>query len=241
MQKWIVGPRVTSSLRFISALATASAFSGCTPAQGPAVPLPAGLSIRSVESPYIITGSTAQALAQAILASAPRLEDVPLFALTESQIRWRVTPARVRVSSGLRQEDCRLQHVRVELVIRVRFPRWVPDSSSSEDLKRQWSAFLTALNEHESHHEALGHRAAREVLATLTALPRTRCDIILPTVDRAAHTVLNWYHEQNIAYDRETLHGLTQGVVWPPENLPYAQPDKAMQPSLSPAKLKRRR
>jgi len=224
-----VRPRVTLRLRCITAPAIACAFGGCTPAQGPAVPLPAGLSIHSFESPYVITGSTAQDLAQGMLASGPRMEDVPVFALTESQIRWRVTPARARVSSGLRGEDCRLQQVRVELIVRVMLPRWVPPSSSGDDLKSQWAVFITALKEHESHHQALGQRAAREVLATLRALPRTRCDVIQSTVDRAAHTVLNTYHEQNVAYDRDTLHGRSQGVVWPPQSLPYARSNNALQ------------
>lgn len=79
-----------------------------------------------------------------------------------------------------------------------------------------WAAFLSALKEHEAGHADLGRRAARAILDALRDLPAAPCNILASTVDKAAQTILDSYHVQNVTYDLETFHGLTQGVIWPP-------------------------
>jgi predicted secreted Zn-dependent protease len=177
------------------------------------------------ESLYTVAGSSATELAAALVAHGPRMQDTPLFALTEAQIRWRVTPRRTRP----RGDACKPHQPRVELHIRVTLPRWIPPASSDEPLRAHWDRFLAALNVHEADHQDLGRRAANDMLDALRALPPAPCDVIASTVDKAAHTILGRFHDRTEAYDRDTFHGATQGVVWPPmPNAPNAQPDQQL-------------
>jgi predicted secreted Zn-dependent protease len=122
-----------------------------------------------------------------------------------------------------------LEQLRVDVTIRINLPHWTPSASSDKALQADWALFLAALKEHEAGHQHLGRRAARHVLDTLRALRAVPCNVAASTVDRAAQTILNNYHQQNVAYDRDTFHGLTQGVVWPPlRNAPTARPNKPL-------------
>jgi predicted secreted Zn-dependent protease len=168
--------------------------------------LPAGVTYALEQTHYDITGSSAAELHQAMLAKGPRLNDWPLYALTEWEVRWRLSEDHVR---GRCQRSAT-----VRLTIRMVLPRWVQRETPSQ-LREDWQRFESALRTHELGHRDLGLQAARAVGRALRSGTSFSCGGAT-AADREAKAILDRYSLRNRQYDEDTAHGQTQGVIWPP-------------------------
>ena len=65
-------------------------------------------------------------------------------------------------------------------------------------------------------HRSIAERNAREVMAALTPLRGTNCDKLSGEATRLAEQIVAGGRARNRAYDVQTKHGQTQGVVLPP-------------------------
>jgi predicted secreted Zn-dependent protease len=166
----------------------------------------------TTRSHYDVAGSTHQQLLEGMLRQGPRVSDLPVFASTAWEVRWRLHPER---ATG----QCRIASVNVELNVRILLPRWQPPTAASAELKADWNDFIAALNTHERGHLEIGNRAGRAVLEALRGtrhLPSHSCDGIAAEANAVAERALQSYREQNLLYDIGTSHGAAQGVRWPP-------------------------
>jgi predicted secreted Zn-dependent protease len=67
---------------------------------------------------------------------------------------------------------------------------------------------------HEHGHRDIAEAAANDLARTLEALPgHPSCDALAAAARNAASTLLARHAQTQIAYDRETGHGATQGAV----------------------------
>ncbi len=169
--------------------------------------MPAGVTYALEQSHYDITGESAAELHRAMLAKGPKLRGWPLYALTEFEVRWRLSEVRARGS-------CR-PTASVQLTVRMLLPRWHPTDNIPSGLHEDWQRFEAALRTHEAGHRDLGVQAAREIGRSLRSGAHLQCGTAL-AADRSAHSIVNRYGELNTRYDEDTAHGQTQGVIWPP-------------------------
>ena len=82
-----------------------------------------------------------------------------------------------------------------------------------------WRSFAVALGVHEAGHRDLGIRALTAVTNALQRAQHqqaTSCTQVVSDADAAAQSVLSQFYQQNARYDEATMHGATQGVLWPP-------------------------
>src|SRR5207302_666295 len=91
-----------------------------------------------------------------------------------------------------------------------------PPASASADLLKSWQAYLKAVRLHEAGHRTIAERNAREVMAALTPLRGANCDLLSDEASRTAERLVADGRARNRAYDVETKHGQTQGVVLQP-------------------------
>ena len=148
------------------ALTVASACSSGAPR---AVPTPtpvaaAGLSIAGHERYYVVTGSTVEALRDAMRRHGPKDHDGGRRdALTVWDMEWAY---RTRHTAG----GCELRDLRVTLNVTIMLPRWTPPAGASARLVRSWSTFLERVQVHEAGHKAIAEQSARDLVAALSSL-----------------------------------------------------------------------
>src|SRR4029077_14746632 len=130
-------------------------------------------------------------------------------ALTVWSIEWAYTPAS-------RPDGCVLRDVKVTLNVAVTLPRWKPPATVSPAVVRSWQTYLKAVRLHEAGHRAIAERNARDVMAALLPLRGTNCDQLSDQATRTAEQIFADGRARNRAYDVDTKHGQTQGVVLQP-------------------------
>ena len=78
------------------------------------------------------------------------------------------------------------------------------------------SAQREILKLHEAGHRAIAEQNARALAAALTGLRAPTCQVLTDSASRTAERILADGRARNRAYDIDTKHGQTQGVVLEP-------------------------
>ena len=111
-------------------------------------------------------------------------------------------------------KSCALQSFTVSVETTITMPRWTPPANAAPKLRDQWTTYYNALLFHEDGHRKIGLTAMRRLLQQAQTLPPApTCPALRATLDNAAKQASAWAEQENIAYDRETQHGLTQGAT----------------------------
>ena len=172
------------------------------PAAAEAAPDPfAGLpDIRFVYRP--IAGTDVAELSAALEASA----DHPpgggsSYADTRWSINWRWRPAGVG-------KACRVAAVEMIFSAVVTLPRLTDPAALDPATRARWTVFERATARHEAGHVRRAHDYLPRVRRAIQASP---CD----EADRAGRAALRPLRGAQIAYDRETRNGATQGARFP--------------------------
>jgi len=167
-------------------------------------------SMVATEQYYDIDGSSAGALRDQINRLGPKDESgKSRDALTVWSLEW-------SYAATSRPDGCVLRDVKVTLNVAVTLPRWKPPATATPEVVKSWQAYLRAVRLHEAGHRAIAERNAREVMAALTPLRGANCDLLSSDATRTAEQIVADGRARNRAYDVETKHGQTQGVVLGP-------------------------
>jgi len=167
-------------------------------------------SMVATEQYYDIDGSSAGALRDQINRLGPKDESgKSRDALTVWSLEW-------AYAATSRPDGCVLRDVKVTLNVAVTLPRWKPPATATPEVVKSWQAYLRAVRLHEAGHRAIAERNAREVMAALTPLRGANCDLLSSEATRTAEQIVADGRARNRAYDVETKHGQTQGVVLGP-------------------------
>lgn len=159
---------------------------------------------------YDIVGSTEAELREQMLTAGPvdKTESKHFDATTT----WRVTWAYRWERTG---EGCRIFSVDTKLKSRIILPAWPGAASADPALRAKWEAFRSALLAHEKGHVAFGERARAEAERTIQALPKyAACEDLDKAAMAAGNAAVAKAKADELAYDRATRHGETQGARW---------------------------
>jgi predicted secreted Zn-dependent protease len=79
----------------------------------------------------------------------------------------------------------------------------------------EWNQYLIALRLHEVGHQQHGIDAATEVLQRLDSFPSyASCKSLETAAQTAAQAIIQQFNQRDVAYDRTTKYGYTQGAVF---------------------------
>src|SRR5579884_874483 len=196
-------------MRRAATLVAALAAWGCGAGPPPRA-APLAVTVAARERYYDIAGATAAALRDQIRRFGPADDSgARRDALTVWELEWAYRPAPAR-------DGCALREVRVTLTLTVTLPRWTPPAAAPADLRAAWRTYLERVRVHEAGHGAIAEAAARELLAALAAVHGPTCDAARAEATRTAERIVAAGRARNRAYDVETRHGQTQGVVLGP-------------------------
>jgi predicted secreted Zn-dependent protease len=153
---------------------------------------------------YRVYGATANAIRASLDARRPGNYD----ARTQWFVDWSYT-------SAVRSGRCVVASSKVHTRINFTYPRWTAPASATDELRADWSRYLSRLRVHESGHATNGRTTATRIVATLRTTRSTTCS----GLDRALHAAITRHfaagNALDRAYDRRTQHGATQGAVFP--------------------------
>ena len=183
-----------------------------TPAAGPA-PAAAPEAVRPTitvrEHYYDIDGSSTGALRDQIRRLGPKDGGEPRDALTVWNLEW--TYHEVPSSDA-----CALRDVRVTLDVAITLPRWAAPRGAVPEVVAAWRKYLEHVRLHEAGHRAIAERNARDLTAALAAVRAASCREAGDSASRTAEQIVADGRARNRAYDVDTKHGQTQGVVLGP-------------------------
>jgi len=158
---------------------------------------------------YDIHGRTARELSLQLRELGPKTSSGAFFAETSSPIRWTWRSK----ASGTGQ--CMLTQVQVIIHSEMTMPRWVPPADTEPGVYASWLKMISALQTHEIGHKDIAARAAREILQRLNGV-NTFCTSLSNDVKRLTDAIITRERSEQLAYDAETRHGVTQGATFPP-------------------------
>ncbi len=128
------------------------------------------------------------------------------LAQTEWNIQWNY---RWLKSGGL----CRLTATEVTVDISMLMPEPTQAERFSARLQQSWQRFYDALLRHEQHHRDYGILAAQELDELLSAQGPQPCHGFENELSSLARAVIAKYERLEKDYDRQTNHGINEGVV----------------------------
>ena len=176
-----------------------------------AIPLPSplpGVSVKEKTIHYDVAGRTTSQLEDAMEQWA---------ALHSPDGFWAGTRFEWDADWDFHQNGkCRRTAVSVSVRTFMTLPRWSIPANADPSVLTRWKGFMDALTLHEGGHVAIGIGTGNEILEALKKVPRAAtCKRLVSALRRAFEHAKERGEARNIEYDRVTIHGRTQGAVFP--------------------------
>ena len=169
----------------------------------------------------------------AFLPQADRINYYEVTGRTAAEVRRSMNVVRPTDSHGLRVDarttwdihwtyryqpapaGCVVTEFNVTLTTAMTLPKYSYLPSAQPLLRTAWNNYYAALIRHEKGHvniAELAQGAIREAGPRITA---AKCSDIAAAIDRRGQEILAQYRTQEVQYDKETNHGMTQGAKFP--------------------------
>ncbi|MDH3733526.1 MAG: DUF922 domain-containing Zn-dependent protease [Gemmatimonadota bacterium] len=171
----------------------------------------AGMHVLDADSVYHVSGFTYGDIYRDMQRNGPGTDEIGVrLGMHTSEWRWSY---RFTSAPG---ERCRLSEATVLLKSTIVLPEWTNVSTAPPEIATGWRPFLQALTRHEEGHRSRAKAQGVFLWQTLLGLAADDCDALQTIVDEMAERVIAEGRAAQVAYDRDTGHGLTQGAAWPP-------------------------
>jgi predicted secreted Zn-dependent protease len=156
---------------------------------------------------YEIQGSSADALHRAMKTYGPvSFDGNHYYATCKWNIKWN---AKYKTEGG----RCAIDTMHLTVSAAITFPRWSNSGEGQASLRDKWEQMAKALRHHEDGHKDNGVRGANDLARRLRALPaQPDCKTLGQKINANVERVLKIHRELDVAYDRATNHGESQGV-----------------------------
>jgi len=155
---------------------------------------------------YLIEGRSISELREAIRKNGPKDSNgVSRYASTDWYIRWNIKPTKdSAVNPDLLTVDYQA-NVLLPLVTNI-------DALSPEDTK-YWNSFFHALLVHERGHIDICRTRYREVADAIKLAVKQNPRCSPEEAEKVAQRQVALIHADDLIYDQDTKHGMTQGVT----------------------------
>ena len=167
---------------------------------------PDAVQVTSAVSYYDVEGADVRSLLASLRQRGPGDGHGTWAASTSWVFRWSYQP--------ILDPTCRVQAARVSLDLTYVYPQWKAPANVAPSLATAWQGYLARVELHEHGHRDIAEAAANDLARALEALPaQPTCEALAETARATAAELLARHAQAQIAYDRETGHGATQGAV----------------------------
>ncbi len=115
-----------------------------------------------------------------------------------------------------RSGGCTADSFNSKVKVTIRYPKWVNQDKSSRALRDKWDNYMKNLVLHEHGHRDLAVKAAAGLAHAVSVLPpapsRSELD---RQIEELSNNLMAKMADDQREYDAETIHGTTQGAVFP--------------------------
>lgn len=163
---------------------------------------------------YALGGKTPDEIAWQMSVLGPRdaIGGYAWFALTNPLYDW-------DYDCACTEAGCKPPGVMVNLTVWYTVPHWSEVRMEHDALAAYWAYFESAVRFHEKGHGDIAATCGWQLGEAISALPAAAtCEAFDASVSGATNPVYQGCRAAHRAYDDETAHGATQGVVWPPDD-----------------------
>ncbi len=159
---------------------------------------------------YNITGGTEKELRRQMTQNGTRWGDGKTYdSVTTWNINW-------DYDYNCQAEGCRAEAFNSTVGITFRYPKWVTVDNAPQKLRDKWDGYMNNLVLHEHGHRDMAIEATAELARAVSALPpaksRTELDRQIKELSKKLMAKLDNDEKE---YDVSTIHGTTQGAVFP--------------------------
>jgi predicted secreted Zn-dependent protease len=163
-----------------------------------------GVQINTSTSYYVVEGSTWNAVATSL-----RADTAGDWAASTT---WQFTTSYLYDVTG---RACRAGPVSVVATINYRLPSWTAPAEAPQDLIDTWNRFSDGVRIHEAGHRDIAVAAAVTLADALRSLPpQPSCADFEQSARSATDDLVRQHDRDQVAYDLDTHHGLTQGAMF---------------------------
>jgi len=157
---------------------------------------------------YAISGSTTKQLLASMEEKGPADNTGRRF---HGYTRWHVSWT---YDASAQQDGCVIDKVDTEVSGTITLPEWTDASTADGALRARWLRYSQVLREHEEGHFRFAQAAAADIRRQLGGFSSGQdCKAMYKEANRLAQQILREHQQRERAYDRETQHGRTQGLV----------------------------
>ncbi len=169
-----------------------------------------GLEVNQTTVYYDVRGNTEEELALQLNEKGTPWNDGQSYASTTAwNVTWDYEPDCI-------PWRCTAASFKVTVDISMRLPHWVHKDDVSSDLFLKWNTFSEKLLEHENGHRDRAIAGGAELLLAGQTLPsRSSREDLEKEVDETALQKMTELNAGQDEYDRVTVHGTSQGAVFP--------------------------
>jgi predicted secreted Zn-dependent protease len=152
---------------------------------------------------YEVRGATVAALLASMSANQPFTN----HASTEWRVDW-------SFEYLVKPDECILRSFNVRVRVRFTLPQWVDSQLADQVLQEEWKRYFGALQIHESVHAGFGIDAGKEMVRLVNSREWRAADRkeLKARIDEECEKTLQEFRSQEVAYDKKTDHGRTQGA-----------------------------
>jgi predicted secreted Zn-dependent protease len=125
--------------------------------------------------------------------------------------RWKMAYGYDRIPGS-----CAADSFTVTLEISYRYPKWMNSQEAPRPLVEKWDAYLENLVTHENGHRDMAVKATKDLSRAIADLPpAVSCADLDRELRSLSHERMEKLNEEEEHYDVTTLHGKTQGAIFP--------------------------
>lgn len=175
-----------------------------------AAPGGTGVSVTEQYEYYPIAGTTETELRQQMTTNGIKWDDGKTYdALTTWNVKW-------DYDYNCGTLGCVAGDFNATVAITFRYPSWQPTDLAPVTLVEKWDGYMHNLIFHENGHRDMAVQETQDLAAAIAQLPpapsRRELDRAIEALANTRMAQLN-VDERN--YDADTIHGTTQGAVFP--------------------------
>jgi predicted secreted Zn-dependent protease len=159
---------------------------------------------------YYITGNSETELRQQMAAQGIKWDDGKTYdALTTWNVKW-------DYGYNCGNAGCTVSDFNAAVAITFRYPSWMRTEAAPQDLTLKWDAYMRNLIVHENGHRDMAVQQTEELAAAVAQLPPAPSrGELARQVEQLASAKMAKMNTDQREYDAITIHGTTQGAVFP--------------------------
>jgi predicted secreted Zn-dependent protease len=158
---------------------------------------------------YEINGNDATQLRREMSRNGIKWGDGKTYdALTTWNIKW-------DYDCKSTESRCRIDALKTKVNIVFRYPKWAQTDSASQQLLTRWNSYMANLITHENGHRDMAIEHTADFARAASELSASSCDELDRKVEALGNERMAKLNADERDYDAVTVHGTTQGAVFP--------------------------